>query len=108
MVYHSPFRTNIESHRIIRYGGFYSIILINQLIQLGNMMRAGCKSGAPPFASIHADYRSGFLDGLHRARTGYAAARTRHALEQIAVVICRPWRPSAACGNRADPRRWRP
>lgn len=43
MVYHSPFRTNTaEKPPYHPYGGFYSIIFNNQLIQLGNMMRAGC------------------------------------------------------------------
>ena len=53
---------------------FIALFLINQLIQLGNMMRAGC-SLVFRLLGIHADYRSGFLDGLHRARTGHTAAR---------------------------------
>ena len=65
---------------------FIALFLINQLIQLGNMMCAGC-SLVLRLLGIHADYRSGFLDGLHCARTGHTAARARHALEQIAVVL---------------------
>ena len=75
-----------KSHRIIRYGAFIALFLINQLIQLGNMMCAGC-SLVFCLLGIHTDYCSGFLDGLHRARTGYTAARACHAFEQITVVL---------------------
>ena len=92
-----------KSHRIgSDTVAFIALFLINQLIQLGNMMRAGC-SLVLRLLGIHADYRSGFLDGLHRARTGHAAARACHALEQIAVVLAGLGEPSAACGSRCRP-----
>ena len=65
---------------------FIALFLIDQLIQLGNMMRAG-RGLVLRLLGVHADRGRGLLDGLHRACTGDTAARARHALEQIAVVL---------------------
>ena len=75
-----------KSHRIIDTVAFIALFLINQLIQLGNMMRAG-RGLVLRLLGVQTDHGRGLLDGLHRACTGYTAARACHAFEQITVVL---------------------
>ena len=49
-------------------------------------MRAGCDLMLG-LLCVHIDRDRGFLDRLHGAGTGDTAARARHALQQVAVVL---------------------
>ena len=65
---------------------FIALFLINQLIQLGNMMRAG-RGLVLRLLGVQTDHGRGLLDGLHRACTGYTAARACHDLHKLIVYL---------------------
>ena len=62
------------------------LFLIYQLIQLGNVVRTG-RDLMLRLLCVHIDRNRRLLDRLHRACAGDTAARARHALEQIAVIL---------------------
>ena len=65
---------------------FIALFLINQLIQLGNMMRAG-RGLVLRLLGVQTDHGRGLLDGLHRACTGYTAARACHEFDEVVVLL---------------------
>ena len=64
------------------------LFLIYQLIQLGNVVRTG-RNLMLRLLCVHIYRNRRLLDRLHRACAGDTAARARHALEQIAVILAR-------------------